>query len=115
MIFTEKNLPLLCIDNLDPLLMKDTLDYEELFQVRLVSFLFLKEPEQKLAKTVQRFNRTLEQLKDKDLEMEIDPSKGRLVFGSSGWAFSLATFAAMYSNKWGVDEAKLVQRLWGDS
>lgn len=47
---------------------------------------------------------------------KIDPVKGNVVFGSGlmDWAFSLKTFAAVYSRKFGVDKEKIVEKLWGE-
>ena len=35
--------------------------------------------------------------------------------GLHGWAFTLTTFAKMYAAKFGTDEAKMIQKLWGDN
>lgn len=34
--------------------------------------------------------------------------------GLQGWAFTLRHFARLYAAKFGVDEAKMMERLWGD-
>ena len=45
------------------------------------------------------------------------PMRGTVVFGSAlqGWGFSIGAFARMYAKKFGVSEAKLREKLWGDS
>eukprot|EP01017_Pseudomicrothorax_dubius_P045928 TRINITY_DN8027_c0_g1_i1.p1 TRINITY_DN8027_c0_g1~~TRINITY_DN8027_c0_g1_i1.p1 ORF type:complete len:837 (-),score=282.49 TRINITY_DN8027_c0_g1_i1:137-2647(-) len=50
-------------------------------------------------------------------DLQLYPSKGNVSFGSGKecWGFSLATFAKMYSKKFGIDEKKLMEKLWGDS
>ena len=44
------------------------------------------------------------------------PDKGTVSFsaGLHGWAFTLTTFAKMYAAKFGIEEAKMMERLWGD-
>jgi len=48
---------------------------------------------------------------------QVDPSKGTVAFGAAlfGWAFSLRTFARMYSRQFKCDENMLMQKLWGDN
>ncbi|KAF9620660.1 hypothetical protein IFM89_013960 [Coptis chinensis] len=43
--------------------------------------------------------------------------KGNVAFsaGLHGWAFTLTNFAKMYASKFGVDESKMMERLWGDN
>jgi len=45
------------------------------------------------------------------------PDKGTVSFsaGLHGWAFTLTTFAKMYAAKFGIEEAKMMERLWGDN
>jgi len=45
------------------------------------------------------------------------PEKGTVAFsaGLQGWAFTLNKFGRMYAKKFGVDKAKMAQRLWGDN
>eukprot|EP00796_Vickermania_ingenoplastis_P005013 gene5012-3608_t len=47
----------------------------------------------------------------------VSPEKGTVAIGSGlqAWAFSLTRFATMYAAKFGVDEAKMRERLWGDN
>ena len=47
---------------------------------------------------------------------QVDPAKGTVGFGSGlhGWAFTLKQFAEMYSEKFQIEEQKLMRRLWGD-
>ncbi|VAI39498.1 unnamed protein product [Triticum turgidum subsp. durum] len=35
--------------------------------------------------------------------------------GLHGWAFTLTNFAKMYASKFGVDEVKMMERLWGEN
>lgn len=48
---------------------------------------------------------------------QVDPTKGTVAFGSAlfGWAFTLTRFARIYSEKFKVDNDKMMQKLWGDN
>lgn len=50
-------------------------------------------------------------------DVQVDPTKGTVSFGSGlqSWAFGLEKFARMYSKKFGIDESKLMTKLWGDN
>lgn len=55
---------------------------------------------------------------DKSLgDMQVYPEKGTVAFGSGlhGWAFTLRQFAKKYSVKFGIDQEKMIGRLWGDT
>ena len=48
---------------------------------------------------------------------QVDPTTGTCGFGSAlfGWAFTLQMFARTYSDKFKLDRAKLMKKLWGDN
>lgn len=48
--------------------------------------------------------------------LQVDPSIGTVGFGSGlhSWAFTLKQFAEIYSDKFKIETAKLMKRLWGD-
>ncbi|KAF5190676.1 Elongation factor [Thalictrum thalictroides] len=50
-------------------------------------------------------------------DVQFDPVKGNVAFsaGLYGWAFTLTNFAKMYASKIGVEETKMMQRLWGEN
>merc|ERR1711937_976936 len=50
-------------------------------------------------------------------EVQVYPDKGTVSFsaGLHGWAFTLTTFAQLYSKKFGVPEEKMMNKLWGDN
>ncbi|KAK3161897.1 hypothetical protein QOZ80_1BG0082840 [Eleusine coracana subsp. coracana] len=52
-----------------------------------------------------------------DFSSEVYPEKGTVAFstGLHGWAFTLSNFAKMYASKFGVDESKMMERLWGEN
>jgi len=54
---------------------------------------------------------------DKMGDVMVDPAKGTVAFGSGlhGWGFNVERFAKIYAAKMGVDKAKMMKRLWGDS
>merc|ERR1719261_1375892 len=50
-------------------------------------------------------------------DIQVGPEKGTVAFGSGlhGWGFNVERFAKIYASKMGVDKAKMMKRLWGDS
>jgi elongation factor 2 len=50
-------------------------------------------------------------------ELQVDPTKATVAFGSGlhGWAFTLTKFARIYSQKFKVDQDKMMEKLWGDN
>ncbi|KAK9988083.1 hypothetical protein SO802_028322 [Lithocarpus litseifolius] len=50
-------------------------------------------------------------------DVQVYPEKGTVAFsaGLHGWAFTLSNFAKMYASKIGVDESKMMERLWGEN
>lgn len=44
------------------------------------------------------------------------PDKGTVAFGSGlhQWGFTLKKFAKLYAAKFGIQEEKMMQKLWGD-
>eukprot|EP00923_Selenidium_pygospionis_P027817 GHVN01050323.1.p1 GENE.GHVN01050323.1~~GHVN01050323.1.p1 ORF type:complete len:834 (+),score=120.27 GHVN01050323.1:2572-5073(+) len=73
----------------------------------------------------QTFNRTIENVNviistyNDELmgDVQVFPDKGTVSFGSGlhGWAFTVEKFARIYAKKFGVEKAKMMQRLWGDT
>jgi elongation factor 2 len=50
-------------------------------------------------------------------DCQVYPEHGTVAFGSGlhGWAFTLRQFSQRYAKKFGVDQAKMMQRLWGEN
>ena len=48
---------------------------------------------------------------------QVYPEKGTVSFsaGLHGWAFTLTSFAKIYAKKFGTDEVKMMEKLWGDN
>ncbi|WJX68242.1 pre-tRNA nuclear export protein [Trifolium repens] len=50
-------------------------------------------------------------------DVQVYPEKGTVAFsaGLHGWSFTLTNFAKMYASKFGIDEEKMMNRLWGEN
>ena len=50
-------------------------------------------------------------------DLVLDPIKGNVAFGAGKdqWGFTLSHFAKIYSEKFGIDEKKMANKLWGDN
>lgn len=50
-------------------------------------------------------------------DLNLDPTVGNVAFGAGKdqWAFTLKTFAKIYSKKSGISEEKMMKKLWGDN
>ncbi len=48
---------------------------------------------------------------------QVDPTNGTVAFGSAlfGWAFTLTKFSRMYTEKFKIDQPKMMKKLWGDN
>ena len=102
----ERIKPILFMNKMDLALLTLQLEKEDLYQT--------------LQRIVENVNVIIATYSDDDGPMgnvSIDPMKGTVGFGSGlhGWAFSLKQFAELYSSKFGIEETKLMKRLWGDN
>lgn len=50
-------------------------------------------------------------------DLTLDPTLGNVAFGAGKdqWAFTLTTFAKIYSKKYGISQEKMMKKLWGDN
>jgi elongation factor 2 len=50
-------------------------------------------------------------------DCQVYPNTGNVAFGSAlhGWGLTLNTFARMYSNKFKIEQKKMLEKLWGDN
>jgi len=100
----ERIIPVLAINKLDRAFLELQLDHEEMYQ--------------NFVKSVENVNAIIAIFKDELLgDIFVYPYKGNVAFsaGLHGWAFTLTKFARMYASKFGVEEKKMMERLWGDS
>jgi elongation factor 2 len=101
---TERIRPVVFINKVDRAITELQLDPEEAYQ----GFI----------KTLQNVNVIIATYNDPVMgELQVSPEKGTVAMGSGlqAWAFSVPRFAKMYASKFGVDESKMCERLWGDS
>src|SRR3989338_4926811 len=101
---TERIRPVVFINKVDRAILELQLDPEEAYQG--------------FVKTLQNVNVVIATYNDPIMgDLKVSPDKGTVAIGSGlqDWAFSISRFAKMYASKFGVDEAKMCERLWGDS
>lgn len=101
---TERIRPVVFINKVDRAIMELQLDPEEAYQG--------------FVKTLQNANVVIATYNDPCMgDLQVSPEKGTVAIGSGlqGWAFSVTRFAKIYAARFGVDEAKMCERLWGDS
>ena len=101
----ERIKPVLFMNKMDLALLTLQLEAEDLYQTFL--------------RTVENVNVIIGTYADDEGpmgEIMVDPTKGTVGFGSGlhGWAFTLKQFAEIYSDKFKIEETKLMRRLWGD-
>ncbi|EPY18778.1 elongation factor 2 [Strigomonas culicis] len=101
---TERIRPVVFINKVDRAVLELQLDPEEAYQG--------------FVKTLQNVNVVIATYNDPSMgDLQVSPDKGTVAIGSGlqAWAFSLTRFANMYAAKFGVDEMKMRERLWGDN
>jgi elongation factor 2 len=100
----ERIVPVLTINKLDRGFLELQLGTEEMYQ--------------NFARVIENANVIISTYKDELLgDVTVYPEKGTVAFsaGLQGWCFTLSKFARMYAAKFGVDEKKMRERLWGDN
>ncbi len=101
---TERIRPVLIVNKVDRALLELQLDQESLY----TSFL----------RVIETVNVVIATYFDEAIgSCQVSPELGNVAFGSGlhGWAFTLHQFAVRYAKKFGVDRAKMMERLWGDN
>jgi len=99
----ERIVPVLTINKLDRGFLELQLEPEEMYQ--------------NFVKVIENANVIISTYQDELLgNVNCYPERGHVAFsaGLQGWAFTLNKFARMYAKKFGVDQAKMRERLWGD-
>lgn len=73
---------------------------------------------QNFCRIIENVNVIISTYEDESLgDVQIYPNKGSVAFGSGlqGWGFTLTKFARIYSNKFKIEESKMMEKLWGDN
>ncbi|KAJ0406923.1 hypothetical protein P43SY_001774 [Pythium insidiosum] len=100
---SERVKPVLMVNKVDRALLELQLEPEDCYQ----SF----------ARAIESVNVIIATYNDPKLgDCQVYPDKGTVAFGSGlhQWGFTLKKFARMYSKKFGIEESKMMQKLWGD-
>ncbi|KAJ3683581.1 hypothetical protein LUZ60_013808 [Juncus effusus] len=100
----ERIKPVLTVNKMDRCFLELQLDGEEAYQT--------------FNRVIENVNVTMATYEDELLgDVQVAPEKGTVAFsaGLHGWAFTLTNFAKMYAAKFGVDESKMMERLWGEN
>ena len=100
---TERIRPVLMCNKLDRVISELQLDPEEAYH--------------KLMKSVESVNVIIATYPDEAVgDIQVYPQHGTVAFGSGlqQWGFTLRKFARMYSKKFGIEENRMMERLWGD-
>lgn len=101
---SERIRPVLTVNKMDRCFLELQLDGEEAFQTYL--------------RVIENANVLMATYQDEAMgDLQVYPDKGTVSFsaGLHGWAFTLTTFAKMYAAKFGTDENKMMEKLWGDN
>jgi len=99
----ERIIPVVTINKLDRGFLELQLDPEEMYQ--------------NFVRVIENANVIIQTYRDELLgDVSCYPEKGNVAFsaGLQGWSFTIPQFARIYAKKFGVDVAKMTQRLWGD-
>jgi len=99
----ERVRPVLMVNKVDRAILELQLPAEELYQA--------------FCRSIESVNVIVAMYNDEALgDVQVDPCKGTVAFGSGlhQWAFTLKKFARTYGAKFGVDENKMMDKLWGD-
>ena len=98
---SERIKPVVIVNKVDRALLELQVEKEDLYQ----SF----------SRTIESVNVIIATYFDKTLgDVQVYPNKGTVAFGSGlhGWAFTVRQFGTKYAKKFGVDKAKMMERLW---
>ncbi|CAD6229872.1 unnamed protein product [Miscanthus lutarioriparius] len=99
----ERIRPVLTVNKMDRCFLELQVEGEEAYQT--------------FSRVIENANVIMATYEDKLLgDVQVYPEKGTVAFsaGLHGWAFTLTNFAKMYASKFGVDEAKMMERLLGN-
>jgi len=100
----ERIKPVLMVNKLDRAVLELQLEPEDAYQ--------------NFSRAIENANVIISTYEDDAMgDVQVYPEKGTVAFGSGlhQWGFTLRKFATMYSKKFGIDEEKMMGRLWGDN
>ncbi|KAJ9532280.1 elongation factor 2 [Haematococcus lacustris] len=100
----ERIRPVLTVNKMDRCFLELMLDGEEAYNAFL--------------RVIENANVLMATYQDEAMgDLQVYPDKGTVSFsaGLHGWAFTLTTFAQMYAAKFGIDEQRMISKLWGDN
>ncbi|KAM0865545.1 hypothetical protein ACQ4PT_043191 [Festuca glaucescens] len=100
----ERIRPVLTVNKMDRCFLELQVEGEEAYQT--------------FSRVIENANVIMATYEDAKLgDVQVYPEKGTVAFsaGLHGWAFTLTSFAKMYASKFGVDESKMMERLWGEN
>ncbi|CAN6181751.1 unnamed protein product [Urochloa humidicola] len=100
----ERVKPVLTVNKMDKCFLELQMDGEEAYRI--------------YSRVIENANVIIATYEDKQLgDVQVYPEKGTVAFsaGLHGWAFTLSSFAKMYASKFGVDESKMIEKLWGEN
>ncbi|KAK6149511.1 hypothetical protein DH2020_017036 [Rehmannia glutinosa] len=100
----ERIRPVLTVNKMDRCFLELQVDGEEAYQT--------------FQRVIENANVIMATYEDPVLgDVQVYPENGTVAFsaGLHGWAFTLTNFAKMYVSKFGVDESKMMERLWGEN
>ncbi|KAI8336580.1 elongation factor 2 [Chlamydoabsidia padenii] len=101
---TERIKPILVINKMDRALLELQLGKEELYNA--------------FSRTIESVNVIISTYLDDSLgDVQVYPDRGTVAFASGlhGWGFTLRQFAIRYSQKFGVDRQRMMEKLWGEN
>jgi len=101
---SEKIHPVLMMNKFDRCLLELQEDGEAIYQ--------------RFVKVIDQVNVTISAYEHPDMgDLTLHPSLGNVAFGAGKdcWGFTLTKFARLYSQKFGISETKLREKLWGDN
>jgi len=100
----EKIIPVIIVNKVDRHLLELKYDGETMYQ--------------NFVRVIDMVNVIVTTYEDKDMgECICEPGRGNVAFGSGKdqWGFTLTKFSRMYAKKFGIDEKKMMSKLWGDN
>lgn len=100
----EKIKPVVFVNKIDRLIIELQTDTETMYQ--------------NFVRVIDMVNVIISTYEQPDMgDLTLVPTTGNVAFGSGKecWGFTLNVFARMYSKKFKIDEARLMEKLWGDN